>query len=700
MTASTRRHAAAGATLVACVALLTLTACAVLVDVDRHLRLDLNADVTFFFNIYQDLFRDGFPLFGWSFPAAPNVFPDVALFFPLLALLGDWGTAFATYFVLHLVAFYGAAVALGLALRPGALRAWLLPAVTLAFFAVYGSRLFFYWLFPGMHGDVMLGFLLGAAVAVQGGDRPLRGWEQALYVVTATLMGASDYLFLPATLVPLAIAAAFDAWHLRPGARRPRQIVEASIVAAVATFALRAGVDRLELVTISPPDFALKGVPSVVASLVNVPESLRVAAAAAPAVAVAATITTLAMLVLVTQALTRRGTAIALDPARCKLIYLATACVAAVPTVYAALVAGGFLAGSPVDPYKLRYYQSLLVLPPVIGAVALLGVASRRLLRIEAALALGVAAAAAAHAPTLSRQLAQARIAGIYPPLVECVDRIARERGLSAGYGDFNSQHLMHAFSRASVRLRWMRMDLLWASSWASDRLWGLRRDDDGTFRPSRPTFAVTGDPDGYIRRFGEPAARSRCGGSDVLVYDRPGDVAFRNAYRGGLEWQVAGPGGLGGVAPLDGPRPARASGFRDRLGEGMTVRDVPPGGLSLDFGVAQRKPVLDLATRRRGALAVDYLLGDVVVATQTLAATGEDELQRDVVATPFFATGRAFDQVVLKPLSPERVGFAYALLFDDADQSPVRTAGGRSLTRRARFAASGGETPERDRRR
>ena len=71
-----------------------------------------NSDALYLPSLYRDIFQDGYTLNGWTLNPAPNIFPDMLLFFPLNAIFGDFITAifgfafiqyFAYIFILYLI---------------------------------------------------------------------------------------------------------------------------------------------------------------------------------------------------------------------------------------------------------------------------------------------------------------------------------------------------------------------------------------------------------------------------------------------------------------------------------------------------------------------------------------------------------------------------------------------------------------------
>ena len=87
-------------------------------------------------------------------------------------------------------------------------------------------------------------------------------------------------------------------------------------------------------------------------------------------------------------------------------------------------------------------------------------------------------------------------------------------------------------FSRRDLRVYQVQPDLT-PYHWLSNRLWH-KGEPGSRFPDPQYTFVVMNnvDPNEVLKRFGEPAERAACPGSDVWVYDRDADVAFHRLFR------------------------------------------------------------------------------------------------------------------------------------------------------------------------
>jgi hypothetical protein len=181
----------------------------------------------------------------------------------------------------------------------------------------------------------------------------------------------------------------------------------------------------------------------------------------------------------------------------------------------------------------------------------------------------------------------------------QCLDSAHESQSLSTGYGDYWTARSLSYASRAGVHIRPLREPMV-IEHWVHSMAGFLPLPDEGRaydrydfIVPSR--FSV----DQIEGRFGPPARSVDCGGLDVLVYDRPSDIAFRNFVRIAaligagrrLPSGVGNPSELASYVP-DGTPVARAAGLALAPGELLEVTfEAPAAGdvleLAADVGHA-----------------------------------------------------------------------------------------------------------------
>lgn len=166
-----------------------------------------------------------------------------------------------------------------------------------------------------------------------------------------------------------------------------------------------------------------------------------------------------------------------------------------------------------------------------------------------------------------------------HPDYQRCLDDTYESHSLSTGYGDYWTARTLSYASRAGVRVRPLRGRMV-IEPWVYGMAGFLPLPDEGRAY-DRYDFIVRSrfTAEQIEARFGPPAQSVDCGGLDVLVYDRPSDLAFRHIVRipallgagRALPSRVADPAELSGYVP-NGTPIARATGVALAPGELLEV--------------------------------------------------------------------------------------------------------------------------------
>ncbi len=119
-----------------------------------------------------------------------------------------------------------------------------------------------------------------------------------------------------------------------------------------------------------------------------------------------------------------------------------------------------------------------------------------------------------------------------YPDYHRCLDDLARERGLEAGYGDYWTARTLEFGSRTGIEMTALREPMV-LEFWVHGMAGFLPPPGDPRSH-ARYDFIVPSrfPPEQIARRFGAPAEADLCGPLRVMLYDRDEDLAFRNFIR------------------------------------------------------------------------------------------------------------------------------------------------------------------------
>jgi hypothetical protein len=183
--------------------------------------LCFNADTLYLPSIYRDLFVDGSGFRGWHLNASPNFFPDMVIYFVIMAILK---APALTCFVFSLVQF-----GIVMVLIDWLIRVWD-PDAGIEVRILTGLMMVL-WMLSPLTGEYPLipyqliapsfhcGVFINSLLVMNTGRLYLRGGRPALLVLTGilTLLAVvSDRLFLVGALFPMVVVA------LLPGARESR----------------------------------------------------------------------------------------------------------------------------------------------------------------------------------------------------------------------------------------------------------------------------------------------------------------------------------------------------------------------------------------------------------------------------------------------------------------------------------------------
>lgn len=119
-----------------------------------------------------------------------------------------------------------------------------------------------------------------------------------------------------------------------------------------------------------------------------------------------------------------------------------------------------------------------------------------------------------------------------YPSYSRCLDQLASEQDLHAGYGHYWFARHLSMLSRRGLTINQLSLGRFTPDSWVNNRERFARGELSAGY--PRYDFFITGffTREELLARFGPPAQERLCHGVPVLVYNRPGDLAFRNFIR------------------------------------------------------------------------------------------------------------------------------------------------------------------------
>jgi len=647
-----RDRASSGAARNALIALCCILIFAGVVASGRSNLLSLHSDMTYPLLWCKDFFVDQRGVSGWSLPPGPHLFPDMALFIPLYAVLPDAGYACVAYAVLYFAVLSLLLLGVFAELHPRKRKA-ALGALTAGVFVVALLQQPSYlsvsrWLlFPALHaGPTLMGLALVFLFmkAARSGYR----WPLASAMFSISFLGTlSNALIVPQFIIPLLLAAVV-LWLLR---KLKRRILVTTALLTAAGYAAR----LLALKVVAwgeflhvPPLFPYTMdadllMSSTVAFLKRLPTQWR-----------DTTLLCLALLAWLAASTVflvryRRWTKPGDSRRFGSVLFLVVFSLFSVlGTVLAPILVGKYRGG-----YCMAYMTPLFVLPSFVLA-ALVTAFDGKLLKLfrgcafSAILLFGLFTILP---PAASLKLSALKLP--YPAYVKWLDSVALSRGLKYGYASYWRARLSNALSRVGVQINDVEVtDTLEVFNWIANPRWYLG-DRTGTY--PEYNFIITDflPRDVILEKFGEPARIETIaqGGvyGEIFIYDRPEDIGFRNYVR--LEaMSVFGKDLFSSVDVPGNLSVFKRDGYcRNAEGNSVLTADEQ---LDVSLGSTAGSDVMEFAADGDGEYRVSFLVGDRLIARVDVPSVPGSGLQRRYVRLPDEVAGRGFDRLLIEAIS------------------------------------------------
>jgi hypothetical protein len=613
--------------------LLALVAAAGLVLAQQALgRLD--SDALYSEALYRDLSRSWRLLSGWVYQPAPAFFPDVSTYAILRSLTGALGPAYALYGLLFWAAFLGLLWAIFRRGSPD--PAGIFPPFTLSA-GLFSAFLLCHpaltqLLFPGFHTGTLLTGLALLWLVLGSLDGLIPGGRILALSGLAALGEFSDRILAPQFLLPIGLSLTWMAWKKR----------QAGLLVPLASLALGAVLGEAALrlfhagsmwghvphkdyigdLLIHPKTFAWGDLPGIAARF----------PLAAPCLA-----GTLFLSFWVS-----REAAEAPSPSRFLSLFCLT-CVLLTPLNALALAEGGYS----------RYLWPFFFFG--LTGIFLLGTWSPTRFLAAAAVVtvlLGF---------FLWRQALTPDFRTPYPAKTEWLDSMADKHGLKRIYTDYwnaKFQRLLAHSGLATAPLAWVPGHLFF-HSWIENTRACL--EAPGGAWPRYQAILMDGLPEeAVLKRLGQPAQREVFGSSQLWIYDRPQDLAFRNFLRSAMDPGIQTVFDAGALK-------AQAEGRPGEKVSDMALA-LPPGKpfyVTLKPGSAG--DVLELRVDAASPLRVRWFLGGHDAGQHLIPAQADHGLKSFFLDLSGLNPHQGFDKVTFECLGPGQDALNACYLYWDA---------------------------------
>lgn len=504
--------------------MLTFLLIAVVLGVKKILQIGVNSDSLYLYCVYQDVFENGYSFSHWNLSPAPCFFPDMAVYFPLLAILPDPGYAYAAYGVIYLL-IAGAGLFLVFSeFQPNMRLSLYYALLTIFGFAALqltpgGHLIDEFTYVPGRHA----GLILPGLFIVWLWIRCLKGvcgrlGIAALFVL-CLLTSASDISVIPQFIAPLCLASAALSLFRQAPLHRFAAPVVLSLSGAVMGYILVKLFNDWGLLSVPLIEIGeMKGERPIMESLIAFARSMGFYAIWIRPDALIIMVTVLVCSIwLIRRFWNRPGEEASAYLFWIWFVLFMVACSGAAPIA----------AGVWHSYAEVRYLLPVFLIGLALGAsmLAVCSAEAPQWLKLGVPALLVIMFTARAAPGLYSFRLANIQMP--YPAMIEEIDNLIEERGFEYGYAEYWNANYFNALTRSDARINQLHekvVPYLWINS------------TDAYLGDSYPHYE-------FILPFGLERERlvSQIGGavetigegrSEIWVYNRADDLAFRHLIR------------------------------------------------------------------------------------------------------------------------------------------------------------------------
>lgn len=630
----------------------------------------LNSDALYLACLYKDLFVDGYGWEGWNLPPAPYFFPDMALMFACLGLAEDVGLGYALY----IAVFW-----LGIAVFFTGLLCWTSTPKRASLYALTAMLYFIallqlpdnlqlttFFFMPSFHaGNFYAGLLLLALVY-----RILTRGETwgilILYFCVVTAGCVSDILILPQFIIPLLLTGIFFCALGATAWRGFLSFFGLSLLAAGLSHGVWSGLIQhlLGAVLVDPGTRINPARWGATAShmgndlytcFTTVDRSFLIHLVLFAGLFIG--MIRRSILVLRGRDSRTFGN---VHPDHALLFLVVFTFFSLAGSVSSTIYASFW-----ISPSERRYLLPCYLLPLLSLTMALFTYRDRISIWIKSSLLICVTVYSAAVVLPEALSLRWSELKLSYPSNVQSLDRLAREKGLRFGYGDYWNAKFITMYSRAGLRVNQLHPNLA-LYAWINNLSW-YGNDPGRKGRFPGYQFIVTDrmQTNRILEEFGEPAFRQPCRGSEIFIYNRQEDYRFRNYLRSRLSRDLHAPVEPASLAlskPDGAAWDTAAVGIIPATGE-LSVRFDPPALGNLLEIAADNNDEYEVRIYGPDREADDApLLGSVVVPKVT--ARG---LRSRILPLPESAQTQSVARVVIRPIAGDGFyGVGHVFIYED----------------------------------
>jgi hypothetical protein len=506
----------------------------------------LNSDSLYLTTVYKDVFVDGFSFTSWILSPAPCFFPDMFFYFPLLAMSPDYGIGLIAYIVFYSLLLWGCFYLILRQCTESRLDAVLIGGITVLFLAtcLHGSSRILldeYVFVAGRHAGTLVSGLILLWLSIDIFLHGARGRTLFSFFILSYLAIFSDVLIVPQFLLPIAcmmwIYGLFDLKHSRAFWGLVLAGGSAGGLAAVTKSLIRNKHPELIPGVMHSPRFSWSRITETASQCFH---DFLYFFSLHPSFTVGMVFIFLVCFIRLFIFLSSKKKEDCLGPSLLPFVF----------GVFSASVVMTLLAPILKNMWftlpEVRYVIPVFVYPFLVLAIMLVRFEgnSRRIMQGSTLVFVFVLAAI-----RLTPDIVKLRPGDLvlpYPPNVEFVDQVAEKYNVEYGLCDYWNANYLNLLSKKEYTVNQLH-DVLWPYYWINNREWYWNTRSQKTPIFPRYTMLITDrlQKDRILKKFGEPAYietyRSEIPHPDsdtyhdeteIYIYNRPSDVAFRNFLR------------------------------------------------------------------------------------------------------------------------------------------------------------------------
>ncbi len=617
----------------------------------RPLIAGLSSDFFYLVSLYKDLFVDHYSIFGWHITPAPYFFPDMVMFFPLLWIMPDIGYAFVSYYVLFFLLCLVIITKIASLLNKNIFNCFLCVFTAgllfVAFIQDINYAVISQYFLPSAHaGAILIGFTL-IAISLSAVQKGYSYGSATLFFFLSFLIILSDIIIIPQFLLPLAITI-FIFYRLRFIPLRTFQVTAGLTVGAylVATALIKiikfTGIFSIPTQTYTHNigigtslDTFKEFIHDINYYLINTSNLFAI---------LAIFLVTSIILLFKHWNYSFFNQRSREDKSTHLVLFLIIFSFLSLTITLAALI----VTGNWTDPGNIRYIQTLYILPLFFLALILAVFNGRRASWLKLVLFSTVVIFSLRQIIPEAIMLKTANLRLPYSEPTQCLDKLAVNYDLQYGYSDYWNAKYTTIQSHSRVRVNQLQLNLD-IYNWINNPAWYINKVGEGSGQYPKYQFILTNNLSKaeIEARFGKPSVRKACPGTEVYIYNRKSDVAFRNFLR--LPATIADQQDI--PSSILSPKSLRQYVPNGTKWDAPENFIIPKNGeVSFQLEPPVVSEILEIAADSNDTYLVDFFMDKTLLGHLPVSTIPEPGIQTRYLSLPKSILGRPFNRIVIRP--------------------------------------------------